>query len=163
VKIKLLTILLLVFGFGQKEKNESQFFGEYYSPKAEITLYLTKTRKFSLDHLRIFNDQGRLTKISSGRFYFRKDTIHLQDSLHNYHFKLIEIDEGILLRVNGDSIPSGCQFYCWTKYYPDGQKKWNGGWTKNGKRQGGWRLYDQNGNEKRITYDSGKVTGTWDY
>src|SRR5204863_8665931 len=86
----------------------------------------------------------------------RNDTITLTDSLTHKRFTFLRINEEILKALKCEQVSSGANFLCWTKFYPNGQVKFTGGWENN-KKEGGWKYFDNSGKEVIVFYEKGQV------
>jgi antitoxin component YwqK of YwqJK toxin-antitoxin module len=91
-----------------------------------------------------------------GQFSIENDTIKLIDSLTQKKFFLLRKGEEKLIVLKCDKVPAGQVFLCWTKFYPNGEVKFTGGWDDD-KKDGGWRYFDEQGNETSVNYENGEV------
>jgi protein TonB len=136
---------------------EEKVFGEYYFPPKDISLNLLVPNKFELANNEFQGEDMIVTKpYAFGQFSVMNDTIKLRDSLTDKQFYLLKKSDEILAVLKCDEITSGQNFLCWTKFYPSGDVKFTGGWEDN-KKEGGWRYFDEKGNETFVFYEKGKA------
>jgi hypothetical protein len=137
-------------------EKEAELYGEYYFPMKDISLDLTHPNNFELANNEFHGDMIISKPYAFGQFEFRNDTIVLTHSLTQKRFTLLRINEETLKALKCERIPFGINFLCWTKFYPNGQVKFTGGW-ENGKKDGGWRYIDEIGKVTEVFYENGII------
>jgi hypothetical protein len=138
-------------------EKQAEVYGEYYFPMKDISLDLTPPNNFELAIDEFYGDDMIISKpYAFGQFEFRNDTITLTDSLTQKRFTFLRINEEILKALKCEHVSFGTNFLCWTKFYPNGQVKFTGGW-ENDKKEGGWRYFDASGKETNVFCEKGRV------
>lgn len=135
-------------------EKEAEVYGQYYFPLKDISLDLTSPNNFALAINESHGDMMVSEFYALGQFEFRNDTITLIDSLTNKIFTLLRINEETLKTLQCEQVPFGENFLCWTKFYPNGEVKFSGGWEY-GKKEGDWTYIDESGKETYVFYENG--------